>query len=301
MTINLMAVFKAPATAESMAETLVETTENASENVFEIGTKLIDILVSKASAIVGALIILVIGWYFVGWFCKIIKKSLDRSQMDASVSGFINSGVKFGLRILLGIMVVTKLGVDTTSIIALITSASLAVGLALQGSLANLAGGVLILIMRPFKVGDYIKDGSGHEGTVESIEIIYTRLRTADNQIVCVPKGGLAATTITNVNREETRRIIFNVSIDYAEDIDVVRDVLLGIAEAHPYIDKVDKPPFFYVDSLGESAVNVALRIWCPTENYWDVKWDMNEMIKKTFDANGIKFPYNHLDVTVCK
>ena len=166
MTINLMAVFKAPATAESMAETLVETTENASENVFEIGTKLIDILVSKASAIVGALIILVIGWYFVGWFCKIIKKSLDRSQMDASVSGFINSGVKFGLRILLGIMVVTKLGVDTTSIIALITSASLAVGLALQGSLANLAGGVLILIMRPFKVGDYIKDGSGHEGTV---------------------------------------------------------------------------------------------------------------------------------------
>lgn len=260
--------------------------------------KLTAFLADKAQILLSALIILVIGWYICKFICKIIRSSLERSRLDASVTSFINSMTKFGLRALLAIIVITKLGVDTTSIIALLTSASLAIGLAVQGSLANFAGGVLLLIMKPFSVGDYINDGCGHEGTVVAIEIIYTRLQTADNQTVCIPNGKLADSSITNLTHQTTRRADFEVGIAYNENIDRVRAVLLEVAQKSAYIDTASDPQVF-VSSFDASSMKMVLRIWCATENYWPARFEIQENIKKAFDANDIEIPYEHLDVNI--
>lgn len=260
--------------------------------------KLTAFLADKAQILLSALIILVIGWYICKFICKIIRSSLERSRLDASVTSFINSMTKFGLRALLAIIVITKLGVDTTSIIALLTSASLAIGLAVQGSLANFAGGVLLLIMKPFSVGDYINDGCGHEGTVVAIEIIYTRLQTADNQTVCIPNGKLADSSITNLTHQTTRRADFEVGIGYNENIDRIRAVLLEVAKKSAYIDTASDPQVF-VSSFDASSMKMVLRIWCATENYWPARFEIQENIKKAFDANDIEIPYEHLDVNI--
>lgn len=217
-----MHILVSAATASDLAET--------AEQSIDYLQKVIDYVISKAHIFVSAMIILIIGWYLTRFACKIVRHSLDKTRLDASVTSFINSLTKFGLRTLLAIIVINKLGVDTTSLIALLTSASLAIGLAVQGSLANFAGGVLLLIMKPFIVGDYINDGNGHEGTVISIEIIYTRLLTANNEMVCIPNGKLADSPVTNLTNQESRRIDFPVSISYDENIDRVRTVLLNVA-----------------------------------------------------------------------
>ena len=256
-------------------------------------------LSDKAQLLISALLILVIGWYICNALCRLLNKAMQQSRLDESAISFISSAARYGLRILLIIIVVTKLGVDTTSIIALITSASLAVGLAMQGSLSNLAGGILLLIMHPFKVGDYINDGAGHEGTVTSIEIIYTRLKTADNQVICVPNGTLANSTITNVNKEDRRRIDFEVGIDYGQDIDEVRAVLLKIANGCGYTDQSVDAPMVFVSAFDKSSVTMVLRLWCQSIHYWDARFAIQEAIKKDFDARGISFPYEHLDVSI--
>ncbi len=293
-------LFEAPAT-ETLMETEVPSAEEmlkSAEPTIDYLEKLMDFLIDKAHLIIGALIILVVGWYISKFICKIIRNSLERAKIDPSVASFINSVAKFGLRTVLAIIVVTKLGVDTTSIIALITSASLAIGLALQGSLANFAGGVLLLIMKPFTVGDYINDGCGHEGTVTAVEIIYTRLLTADNQAICIPNGKLADSTITNVTHQTTRRSDFEVGIDYGENIDKVRNVLLKVAAESAYPDP-ESPPQVFVSSFDSSCVKVVLRIWCATENYWPARFEIQEAIKKAFDAENINIPYEHMDVNI--
>lgn len=270
----------------------------SAEPTIDYFEKVIDYLINKAHILVGALIILIVGWYICKFISKIIHNSLERSKVDPSVSSFINSLTKFSLRTVLAIIVITKLGVDATSIIALITSASLAIGLALQGSLANFAGGVLLLIMKPFTVGDYINDGNGHEGTVIAVEIIYTRLVTADNQTICIPNGVLADSTITNVTRQEKRRSDFEVGIDYGENIDKVRTVLLKVAEQSGY-PLPDTPPQVFVSSFDSSSIKVVLRIWCATDDYWPARFAIQESIKKAFDEEGISIPYEHMDVNI--
>ena len=230
--------------------------------------------------------------------CKIVRHSLDKTRLDASVTSFINSLTKFGLRTLLAIIVINKLGVDTTSLIALLTSASLAIGLAVQGSLANFAGGVLLLIMKPFVVGDYINDGNGHEGTVISIEIIYTRLLTANNEMVCIPNGKLADSPVTNLTNQESRRIDFPVSISYDENIDRVRTVLLNVASECQTLSKTHESLVF-VQDFDSSSVRVVLRVWAITDKYWETRFEIREAIKKAFDAEGIEIPYDHMDVNL--
>lgn len=279
------------------AETVADLTETAEASIDYL-QKLIEFLVDKAQLLVGALIILIVGLYICKFIRKVVRNSLKKTRLDASVAGFINSLTKYGLWALLAVIVINKLGVDTTSIIALLTSASLAVGLALQGCLSNLAGGILLLIMKPFVVGDYINDGCGHEGTVTAIEIIYTRLLTADNQSICIPNGKLADSSVTNLTHQTSRRIDFEVGIDYGENIDHVRSVLLETASKSPYPD-TSNPPQVFVTSFDSSSVKIVLRIWCATDNYWPAKFEIQEAIKKAFDEEGITIPYEHMDVNI--
>ena len=260
--------------------------------------KVKDMLLDKVQTLVIALIILVIGWFIVKYVCKIIDRALRKSGVDPSVAGFVNSLAKFGLLALLAIVVVSKLGVDMTSIIALLTSAALAVGLALQGSLANFAGGVLILVLKPFKVGDFIDDGAGHEGVVTSIEIIYTRLLTPDNKVICIPNGALANSAIVNVTHEDDRRHDIAVSVTYGEDIEHIRQLLLDIAASSRFVTTKEKPMVF-VSAFTDTSVTVVLRLWCKTSQYWDALFDVQEKIRKTFDAEHINVPHNKVDVTV--
>ena len=271
--------------------------QTAQESVSYL-TKFKDLLVDKAQVLVVALIIFIVGWYVVKAVCRLIARALEKSSLDESVVSFLNSVIKILLRVLLVIMVITKLGVDMTSIIALITSASLAVGLAIQGSLANFAGGIMLLITKPFKVGDYIDDGNGHEGTVTAIEMIHTRIHTVDNRAIWIPNGKLADAPITNVTQEATRGIDFALAVRYETDIDKVRAILLETAGGCSYVHQ-DPAPSVFVDSLADGAVNIVLRLTCGTGDYWPCKNDMQEKIKKALDQNRIELPYQHIEVNI--
>lgn len=257
-------------------------------------------ILTNAKVFIEALLILVIGWWIVNLICRIIQKSLAKSKLDASAAGFIHSILKYTLRVLLFIVVISKLGVDMTSIIAVFTSAALAIGLALQGSLSNIAGGLLLIIVKPFRAGDYIIDGEGHEGTVQTLELIYTKLLSIDGRTVWVPNGTLAGTSITNLSSEKQRSIDFNFGIDYSEDIDKVRRVLLDMVKTSDYV--LEEPaPIVFVKEFESSSVAMVMRVSCKGEDYWPAKFELQEKIKKTFDANGIVIPYEHLEVTIAK
>ncbi len=249
---------------------------------------------------VSVLIVFIVGVYLCRFACRFVRHYLEKSKIDPAAAGFINSLVKLCTWGLLAIIIITMLGVDMSSIVALITSAALAVGLALQGHLSNFAGGVMLLITRPFAAGDYIRDEEGHEGTVESIDICYTRIITPDNQIIYIPNGSLSNTTITNVNHLGRRRMDFKVSIDYSENIYKARQALLRVASESEYVLKdEDIAPQVLTDSFESSAIIMILRIWCESENYWPAKFAIQEAIKNVFDEEGIVIPYEHLDVKI--
>ncbi len=290
-----------PHTLMTTSETLSGSAEQLQETVKEsldILAQLKEALTGKMYLLIVSLIILVIGWNLINFVCHIVRKSLDRSRLEDSVSGFIFSFVKIGLRILLFIVIIATLGVNMTSIVALFTSAALAIGLALQGSLANFAGGILILVMKPFVVGDYINDGNGHEGTVTAIEVIYTRLLTIDNQTIWIPNGKLADSTIRNSTQSGSRLIDFTVSIGYDEDIDRIRPLLLKAAANCEYV-RHDQEPFVFVQEFASSSVLMTLRVMVNPADYLTVKYFIQEEIKKIFDAEGVTIPYEHMDVNI--
>lgn len=264
--------------------------------------KILDSLFSKLANLGGnlltAALVAVVGWYIIKLITKAFSKILFRSKLDDSVASFLTSLLRMVLRILLVIIIITTLGVDVTSILALIGSAGLAVGLALQGCLSNFAGGVLILILKPFKVGDYIIDSNGNEGTVTSIDIIYTRLLTADNRAIVVPNGALSNATVMNNTNESVRRIDFNVAVDYSENIDKVKKILLELAMTDEFVLK-DREYSSFVNKFDPSAINMTLRVWVNTEDYWTAKAEIQEMIKLAFDRNDIVIPYDKLDINI--
>lgn len=267
--------------------------------------KILDKLFADLSALgsnlITAILVAVIGWYIIKFIVKALSKVLFRSKLDDSVASFLTSLTRMILKILLVIIVITTLGVDMTSILALVGSAGLAIGLALQGCLSNFAGGVLILILKPFKVGDYILDGNGNEGTVTSIDIIYTHLLTADNRAIVVPNGALSNATIMNNTEQDVRRIDFNVSVDYSENIDKVKRILLELAETDEFVIKFDeeRPYSAFVNKFDPSAISMTLRVWVTTQDYWTAKAEIQEMIKLSFDRNDIVIPYDKLDVNI--
>lgn len=244
-----------------------------------------------------AVIIFYVGRKVVKVILNILHKSFQRSNMEEGVVEFLTSILKFALYFVLLLVICQFLGLATSSIIAVLGSAGLTVGLAMQGSLANFAGGVLILVSKPFVVGDYIIVGD-KEGKVISIDIIYTKLQMVDNKIVIMPNGSLADSNIINVTDQDKRRIDITVGVDYSENIKKVRDLLDAIIQDQEKI-LTEEPVDIVVGELNSSSVDMLIHVWVRKDDYWKVKWAMLEEIKEKFDENNIVIPYNQLDVTL--
>ncbi len=254
-------------------------------------------IIDFALQIVLAVVILFVGSKLIKWIRKILKKTLERHEADTGLIQFLDALVKYLLYIVLGMMILQKFGVETASVVAVLGSAGVAIGLALQGSLSNFAGGVLILLLKPFKVGDYIIQGS-LEGTVVEIQLFYTTLLTPDNKRVVFPNGQLSDNSLTNVTAEPTRRLDIKIGISYESSIQEAKKVLLNVASRDEDILK-EEPPFVAVAELESSSVTMLLRVWVPTDKYWDVLFRANERIKEDMEKAGVKIPYKQLDVHV--
>ena len=256
-------------------------------------------LLSFLVQVVVAIIVLLIGSRIIKFLLKLIRKSLDRSKVEAGVVTFLCSLVKYSLYFVLAMIILAQFGVTTSSVVAVLGSAGLTLGLALQGSLSNFAGGVLILLLKPFVVGDYIIDGvTGQEGTVSSITIFYTKLLTIDNRMILIPNGTLSNSSITNVTHMEKRRIDLLIGVSYEANLAKTKQVLLDVVKSE---DKIlpGEPVDVYVSELADSSVQMGVRAWVKTEDYWPIRWKMTEDIKNALDANGISIPYPQMDVTV--
>ena len=245
-----------------------------------------------------ALVTLLIGWWLIGRLTASIGRLLEARRVDRALNSFIGSLVSIVLRILLLISVASMIGVETTSFIAMIGAAGLAIGLALQGSLANFAGGVLIMLFRPFRAGDWI-EAQGVSGSVDGIQIFHTTLKTADNKVVIVPNGSLSNGHITNYSREPRRRADINIGIDYSSDIKRAREVLLEIAKDSRV--HLDPAPVVFVTGLGDSAVNLSLRVWVATADFWPVTFEFTELAKERLTEAGIGIPFPQRVVHLAK
>lgn len=245
-----------------------------------------------------ALITLLIGWWLISRLTTSVGRVLEVRKVDRALSSFICSLISIVLRILLLISVASMIGVETTSFIAMIGAAGLAIGLALQGSLANFAGGVLIMLFRPFRAGDWI-EAQGVSGSVDSIQIFHTTLKTGDNKVVIVPNGELSNGHITNYSREPRRRADINIGIDYSSDIKRAREVLLDIAR-DPRVH-VEPAPVVFVTGLGDSAVNLSLRVWVATGDFWPVTFAFTELAKERLTEAGIGIPFPQRVVHLAK
>lgn len=247
-----------------------------------------------------SVLVLLIGIQIIKLIRKIVRKSLMRGNADKGVVQFADSFVKASLYALLIVTIASGFGLDAASILALLGSAGVAIGLAIQGSLANFVGGVLILLLKPFKVGDYIKeDGGGNEGVVTVIELFYTKLTTPDNKVIVLPNGTLANSSLTNVTACDSRRMDLVVGISYDADIRQAKAVLQKVLDEDEAVLK-DKEHFVYVDDLAESAVNIGIRCWFSMDAYWQGKWRVTENVKYALDGAGIAIPYPQMDVHVC-
>lgn len=256
-------------------------------------------LVSFAVRVLIALVIYFIGKRMIKWLRKVLGRALERSGVDEGVKQFLDSFFKIILYFILAIAVVNQLGVETTSVVAVLGSAGLTLGLALQGSLSNFAGGVLILLFKPFKVGDYImEDTHQNEGTVSEIMIFYTRLVTTDNRTVVIPNGTLANSSLTNVTWQDKRRVDVFVGISYEADIRKAKELLMELLLSEK-ARLEDEELSVFVDALEDSSVKLGCRIWVAAEDYWKVKWRLNEQIKEIFDEHQIEIPYNQLTVSL--
>lgn len=254
-------------------------------------------LLELGKNLTAALIIFLIGRQLIKMVHRMLDRSLDRSGMEIGTARFLKALVNVCLYALLFFMMAGQVGINTASIIAVLGTASLAFSLALQGSLSNFAGGVLILVMHPFRVGDYIVCGEG-EGTVTNIGLVYSTLATVDNKAITIPNGTLSNITVTNVTAMEERRVDLTVGISYQSDMKKAKALLEQIYKEHPAI-RPEKGITVYVDSLGDSAVVLGARGWVAAADYWQARWDMTEAIKLKFDEEGIEIPFNQLDVHV--
>mgnify|MGYP002588527037 CR=1 FL=1 len=288
-------------TDTTIADTTQEVTDATQEAVKQVNQLTqyvqdsIPGLITFGLKVLAALVAFFIGRLVIRWIRKIVRRSFERSGADKGVEQFVDSLLKYGLYALLVFSLISSLGFDTTSVAAVLASGGVAIGLALQGSLSNFAGGILILIFKPFKVGDYIIVGT-NEGTVKSIEILYTRLVTIDNKVVMLPNGSLSNSSIVNVGAENTRRIDIQIGIGYSSDIPKAKKLLEQVINSEKGILK-DKDILVVVKSLDESCVTLETRAWVNTADYWNVRFNLLERYKNIFDENGIEIPFNQLDV----
>lgn len=253
-----------------------------------------------AIRIVVALFVFWIGGKLIRWVQNVLRRSLGKARIDEGAVQFMCSLTRFILYALLIFNIAAYFGVKESSVAALLGTAGVTIGLALQGGLANIAGGMMLLLFKPFQVGDYIVQDlqGGCEGTVIKIEICYTTLLSVDNKHIVIPNGTLSNSTITNVTARDQRKLEVKVGISYNSDMHKAKEILEHLLKEDEDT-KADEEMVVFVDSLADSAVIMGFRVWVPTERYWAAKWRLNERIKEEFDANGIEIPYNQLDVHV--
>ena len=255
---------------------------------------LLDLLIRVVFCIVAFLI----GSRIISFIRKLTGNALKRANASKEAKQFLDSSLKVGLYAFLIFQIAVKLGIDATTIATVIGSATVTIGLAFQGSLKNCIGGILIMLLHPFRVGDYIiEDNHKNEGTVSEITIFYTKLATIDNKIIRLPNGALADTSITNVTNEDNRRVELKVGISYQSDIRKAKSVITSLIEANEKILK-DKEYSIFVDDLGDSSVVLGMRFWTRTEDFWPVRWAMLEEIRYAFDENGIGIPFPQMELS---
>lgn len=290
-------------TDTTIADTTQEVTDATQEAVKQVNQLTqyvqdsIPELITFGLKVLAALVAFFIGRLVIRWIRKIVRRSFERSGADKGVEQFVDSLLKYGLYALLVFSLISSLGFDTTSVAAVLASGGVAIGLALQGSLSNFAGGVLILLLKPFVVGDYIiEDTNGKEGTVKEIQIFYTKLSTIDNKTIVIPNGMLTNNSITNATAKDERQLDLRVSISYDADIRQAKSVIENLLIKDECIIKNEQINVF-VHELADNAVVLGIRAWVKNEEYWETRWRLLEEIKILLDENGIEIPYPQMAV----
>lgn len=268
-------------------------------DVEQLLSKLLDWGIEIGKDLLGAIIIYIVGRFIIKQVGRLLARILEKRKLEISVQTFLRSLVSILLNLILAFAIVSRLGVETTSFAALLASAGVAIGMALSGNLSNFAGGLIILVFKPFKVGDYI-EGQNANGTVREIQIFHTILTTVDNKVIYVPNGALSSNAITNYSKQETRRAEWVFGVEYGEDFEKVKAVLQRIIDADPRILK-DPAPMIALGALSASSVDIKVRAWAKTADYWDVYFDMNKIVYDTFNKEGIGFPFPQLTVHQAK
>jgi small conductance mechanosensitive channel len=261
--------------------------------------KAVELIMAYAPKLLLAIITLLIGLWIIKLIVKVVVRGLDRSKADVSLQKFLGSLVGILLKIVLFISVFSMIGIQMTSFVALVGAAGLAVGIALQGSLANFAGGVLILLFKPYKVGDFIS-AQGYSGSVKEIQVFNTILTTPDNKTIIIPNGSLSNSSITNFSTEPKRRVDMTFGIGYSDDINKAKDILNSLIRQDVRI-LTDPDPVVVLSELADSSVNFTVRVWCKGADYWGIFFDMQEKVKLEFDKGGISIPFPQQDVHVYK
>jgi len=269
------------------------------ETLTNVWNKVADFISIYGLKLIGAIILLIIGLWVIKIIVRSLNKVVSKKIDDPSLAGFIKSLTSILLKIMLIISIMTMVGIEMTSFIALLAAAGLAVGMALSGMLQNFAGGVMVLIFKPFEVGQYIT-AVGHSGTVKEIQIFNTILNTPDNRIIIIPNGKLYSESIVNYSKEERRRVDFTFGISYSDDIDKAKEILQSIIAKNELILK-DPAPFIGLIEMADSSVNLTVRVWAEAANYWSIFYDMNETVFKEFNKQGINIPFPQMDVHLKK
>lgn len=287
-------------TVEAATKTTQDTVKEVSQFTTYLQNHIPD-LISFGIKVVFALVFFFIGRIVIRWIRKLVRKSMQRSGADKGVEQFVDSLLKFSLYFFLLFMIGTKFGIDASSVAALIASGGVAIGLAMQGSLSNFAGGVLILLLKPFEVGDYIiEDTNKNEGTVKEIQIFYTKLTTIDNKTIVIPNGILTNNSLTNATAKDERRLDLRVDISYDADLKKAKAMIMDVLNNDPAVLREDEIVVF-VDELGESSVVLGARAWTKSADFWQAKWRILENIKEKMDENQIEIPYRQLTVHMNK
>lgn len=264
-------------------------------NVEQVLEKLLNLSIEAGKSILGAVLIYIVGRFVIKYIMRFVTTLLAKRKMEVSVQTFLKSLLSIILNLVLAFAIISKLGVETTSLAALLASAGVAIGMALSGNLSNFAGGLIILVFKPFKVGDYI-DAPGGSGTVKEIQIFHTLITTVDNRMIYIPNGLLSSNAVTNYNKQETRRIDWVFGVEYGENVERVRDVLQRIVDADKRILQEPKP-MIVLQTLNASSVDILVRVWVKSADYWTVLYEVNELVYNTFNKEGIGFPFPQLTV----
>lgn len=273
---------------------------NFSKELENVWQSFVEGSITLGGRIVGAMIILVIGKLIINWLNRLFAALLTKQRVEPSVQSFLKSTVNILLLVMLALAVIGKLGVEITGFAALLASAGVAIGMALSGNLQNFAGGLIILIFRPYKVGDYIDSDTGASGTVQEIQIFHTVLKTGDNKIVYAPNGNMSNSVVTNYSQQDTRRVDFTFSMEYGEDFDRVEQVLKDIIAADERI-LTDPEPFIRLGEMAASSVDITVRVWVKSNDYWAVHFDLKKAVYTTFTKLDISIPFPQMVVHQAK